>query len=388
MTPAARVAAAIKICDQIIQGQRTEIALTRWARASRFAGSKDRAAVRDLVYSARRRWLSAQAVSGGHTGRDILRGVLMQQNADLDALFGGGGHAPAVLTDDERVIHAAQTDTQSCDIPNWLWDYWCAQLGDRAHSVAQALREPAPVFVRVNVAKISREQACASLADDGITAVQHPTVETALTISGRSGALSHCHACKHGWIEPQDASSQFSALVLPRNSGGRILDYCAGGGGKSLALAAWTGGTVTAYDANVARMASIPERATRAGHGIVVAETTSDLSNDYDVVFCDVPCSGSGTWRRDPDGKHSLDGAKFDALLPLQAQILRTAQHHVGPNGQLIYATCSVFEDENLGQIYAFCNDHPQWHLQESHQFYPDDQGDGFFVARLTQVAG
>jgi 16S rRNA (cytosine967-C5)-methyltransferase len=388
MTPAARVAAAIEICDQIIQGQRTEIALTRWARASRFAGSKDRAAVRDLVYTARRRWLSAQAVSGGYTGRDILRGVLMQQDADLDALFGVGGHAPAALTDDERIIHATQTDAQSCDIPDWLWDYWCAQLGDRAHPVAQALREAAPVFVRVNLAQVTREQACASLADDAITAQLHPTVETALTISGRSGALSHCHAYKQGWIEPQDASSQFSATVLPRNSGGQILDYCAGGGGKSLALAAWTAGNVTAHDDNVARMASIPERAARAGHNIEIVETATDLSKFYDVVFCDVPCSGSGTWRRDPDGKHSLDRRKYDDILPLQAQILRAAQHHVAPNGQLIYATCSVFGDENLGQIHAFCSDYPQWHLRESHQFYPDAQGDGFFVARLTQVAG
>ncbi len=387
MTPAARVAAAIEICDQIIAGQRTETALTRWARASRFAGSKDRAAVRDLVYTARRRWISAQAVSGGHTGRDILRGVLMQQDADLDVLFGGGGHAPASLTDDERTFHPTQTDAQSCDIPDWLWDHWCARLGDRAQSVAQSLRDPAPVFVRVNVAKTTREQVCDSLAQDGITAALHPQVETALIISGRSGALSQCHAYKQGWIEPQDAASQFSALVLPRNSGGRILDYCAGGGGKSLALAAWTGGNVTAHDANATRMATIPDRAARAGHPIQVFENTSELSHDYDVVFCDVPCSGSGTWRRDPDGKHSLDAAKFDALLPLQAQILRAAQHHVGPNGQLIYATCSVLDDENTDQLHAFCREHPRWQIQDCHQFYPDALGDGFFVARLTQVA-
>ena len=387
MTPAARVAAAIDICDQIIAGARTEIALTRWARGSRFAGSKDRAAIRDLVYTARRRWLSAQAASGGLTGRDIIRGVLMQQNADLDALFCVAPHAPAPLSDDERRSHYPQTDAQSLDIPEWLWDKWRAQLSERAQSVAQALRDPAPVFVRVNVAKTTREKTRDSLANDGITAVLHDQVDTALAISGRSGALSHSQAFRQGWIELQDASSQFSAMVLARNSGGRILDYCAGGGGKSLALAAWTGGNVTAYDANVARMAAIPDRAARAGHAIRVVKTAADLAQDFDVVFCDVPCSGSGTWRRDPDGKHSLDAVKFDVLLSMQAAILRAGQQHVGPNGQLIYATCSVLDDENAAQIRAFCSDNPTWQLQESHQFYPDDQGDGFFVARLTQVA-
>ena len=342
MTPAARVAAAIDICDQIIAGARTEIALTRWARGSRFAGSKDRAAIRDLVYTARRRWLSAQAASGGPTGRDIIRGVLMQQNADLDALFCVAPHAPAPLSDDERRSHYPQTDAQSLDIPEWLWDKWRAQLSERAQSAAQALRDPAPVFVRVNVAKTTREKTLDSLANDGITAVLHDQVDTALAISGRSGALSHSQAFREGWIELQDASSQFSAMVLARNSGGRILDYCAGGGGKSLALAAWTGGSVTAYDANVARMAAIPDRAARAGHAIRVVKTAADLAQDFDVVFCDVPCSGSGTWRRDPDGKHSLDAVKFDVLLSMQAAILRAGQQHVGPNGQLIYATCSL----------------------------------------------
>ncbi len=385
MTPAARVAAAIDVLDDILNGHSAEAALSRWARNSRFAGSKDRAAVRDHVFDALRRKASSMAISGGTSGRDWMRGYLFQTGADLASIFGNGGHAPAPLTPEEMVFEQDLDPSIAHDIPEWMWSRWCDDLGENAIQAAKTLWQSADVFLRVNLAKSNRDDAISKLADDGIEAIAHPTVATALRVSGRGGKIAQSTAFQKGYVDLQDASSQASVMVLPQNSRGSVLDYCAGAGGKSLALAAWLNADVDAFDVDPRRMKDIPSRADRAGVNIQVINEVSAIKNCYDIVFCDAPCSGSGTWRRDPQGKWALTQSRLDELVSIQRGILEDVRVRVAKGGSLIYATCSVFACENRDQVEWFCKTFPEWSVNEMTQFVPTEHGDGFFFARLTQ---
>lgn len=385
MTPAARIAAAIDVLDAILEGHGVERALTHWARGSRFAGSKDRAAVRDHVYDALRRKASCLAVTRGHSGRDWMRGLLHITGVPLGDVFGVDAHAPAALQAGEDQFFDDLDTATAHDIPAWLWDRWCADLGDQAQEVAQTLWSSAMVHLRVNLAKTTRQDAIAQLVAEGIDCDPHPQVETAIVVAGRSGKVTQSQAYKSGLVEVQDASSQASIMVLPRDAGGPVLDYCAGGGGKSLALAAWLGAQVDAYDIAPARMRDIPERAKRAGVDVAVLHDLHQISDTYKTVFVDAPCSGSGTWRRDPAGKWALTPDRLSALCTLQRDILGDVHHRVAPDGHLVYATCSVLACENVDQMTWFCDTFPQWQIAQMHQFVPTSLGDGFFVTHLTQ---
>ena len=253
MTPAARVSAAIEILDAVLDGARAETALTRWGRANRYAGSKDRAAIRDHVFDALRQRDSALGHAGGaRTGRSLMRGILHSQGVDLDTIFSDARFAPVPLSADERCFETPTSDWVNCDIPEWVWPQWCDSLGDQAISIAQVLQQRAPVFLRVNLLKATVDQACASLSDAGYDVSPHPDVPTALCVTGRTAGLQTTEAYVEGLIELQDAHSQASVTLLDPKQNGPILDYCAGGGGKSLALAAWLGELFT-------HMMSIPE---------------------------------------------------------------------------------------------------------------------------------
>ena len=186
-----------------------------------------------------------------------------------------------------------------------------------------------------------------------------------------------------GRVELQDASSQAAVLALPElTKAPRILDYCAGGGGKALALAARYRTGILAHDADLRRMSDIPARAARAGADI---RTTETIQGVFDLVFCDVPCSGSGAWRRQPDAKWSLTADRLDQLIAVQAAILDAAEHHVAPDGMLAYATCSILRSENEDQIASFLERSPGWHCVKQEKWLPGEHGDGFGLAILTR---
>ncbi|MEO1365008.1 MAG: RsmB/NOP family class I SAM-dependent RNA methyltransferase, partial [Pseudomonadota bacterium] len=305
MTPGARVAAAIEVLDHVGTGTPVEQALTRWARSSRYAGSKDRAAVRDHVYDVMRQWRSAAALGGGESGRARMIGRLRAAGADLDALFNGQGHAPTPLTEAEVDCGAApDTRAAALDMPDWLLERFDASLGADAERTALALRDRAPVSVRVNIGRGSVEDALHALAVDAVTAHPNPRAATALTLQEGARRLRAAKAYVSGLVELQDAASQAAVALITGQ--GRVLDFCAGGGGKALALAA-QGWDVTAHDAKPARMRDLPARAARGGHDIRIV-TTQELADlpPFDVVLCDAPCSGSGTWRRAPQAKWDL----------------------------------------------------------------------------------
>jgi 16S rRNA (cytosine967-C5)-methyltransferase len=383
MTPAARVQAAIELLDRIADGEPAEQVLTRWARASRFAGSKDRAAVRDHVFDALRQWRSSAARGGGESGRARMLGLLRAQDIDPDGIFTGIGHAPATLTQAEAQAGGPPDAAAARDLPDWLWPLLCEGTGAaQAAADAEALRHRAPVDLRVNIARTDRETARARLAEEGIDTAPVALCDTALRVLSGARRVAGSRTFRAGLMELQDAASQAVVAALPCAPGQRVLDYCAGGGGKALALAARLDGPVSAHDADPRRMRDLPLRAARAGARITPVRRPEGL---HDLVLCDVPCSGSGSWRRAPEAKWRLEPAGLEALLRVQADILRRAAALVAPGGTLAYATCSLLQRENAAQVEAFLTQYQDFTLQSSREFRLADGGDGFFVAVLAR---
>jgi 16S rRNA (cytosine967-C5)-methyltransferase len=380
MTPGARAAAAIAVLDRVLAGEAAEKALTNWGRASRFAGSGDRAAVRDLVYDALRQRRSAAASGGSETGRGLVLGLL--RAAGQEGLFSGEGHAPAppVATEAGWVPQGAE----ALDLPDWLLPEMERSLAERLPPVAAAMRARAPVFLRVNLARGDVAAALAALATEGIEARPHALADTALEVVAGARKVQASRAYLEGLVELQDASSQAVAAALPLADGMRVLDHCAGGGGKTLAMAARAKLRLWAHDAAPRRMADLPDRARRAGVKVTLAERP-EATAPYDLVLVDAPCSGSGSWRRDPEGKWRLTPERLAELQGVQAAILDRVAPMVAPGGWLAYATCSLLEVENGDQTAGFLARHPGWRLDSERRFTPLDGGDGFYLALLRR---
>lgn len=385
MTPGARVSAAIEVLDAIAGGLAAEQALTRWARQSRFAGSKDRAAVRDHVFDVLRQRRTAAHCGCGDTGRALMIGVLHGQGADLDTLFTGEGHAPTPLSDEERQVPDAPEDRATKNnLPDWLLPLFDAALGDKADAVAVALQARGPICLRVNTARIEVPAAQALLAEDGVQTCANPLADAALTVTEGARRIRNSRAFSDGYVELQDAASQAIVAALPL--GGRVLDYCAGGGGKALALAMDPYREITAHDIEPRRMNDLTPRAERAGVSITMADTEqAKAGGPYDLVLCDAPCSGSGAWRRAAEGKWTLTPDRLAELTGIQDQILDTAAALTAPQGVLAYATCSLFREENEARVEAFLTRHPAWKIARMDRYDVTPDGDGFFSAQLTR---
>ncbi|AUH32136.1 RsmB/NOP family class I SAM-dependent RNA methyltransferase [Paracoccus tegillarcae] len=378
MTPQARIAAAIEILDGIGGGLPAEQALLRWSRRSRFAGSGDRAAVRDLVFDALRCRTSYSVWGGKRDGRGLMLGRLRAEAADPAQMFTGQGHAPAPLSEDELAAGSPPDPHQQMNLPEWLHPLWERSLADQAGPIARAMSSRAPIWLRVNTAKATREGAIASLAENGVEAEADPRLPTALQVRSGGRRINAAAAYLEGWVELQDLSPQLACASLPLRDGACVLDYCAGGGGKALALAARADLSIDAHDAEPRRMADLPARAARAGATIRLVEQPQGL---YDLVVADVPCSGSGTWRRAPDAKWSFDSSRLNELTQVQDEILATAALHVGPGGHLAYMTCSLLREENDDRVAAFLAASADFQLIDQRRWSPMDASDGFFLA-------
>ena len=386
MLPAAHVQAAIEILDEILEAEYTaDVVIGRWFRRHRFAGSKDRLAIRDHIYDALRNLRFYSAIGGGMRGRAIMIGSLLNKGSDLQSVFSGHRYAPSQLDPKEIGPFPEASIQERLDIPDWLWPIWQSDLADKAQHVAQKLTQRAPLFLRVNLIKSSVRQAIEVLDKDGIKAIAHNTVPTALSVVNNSRNIFKSFAYQEGLVELQDASSQMSICSLPCRLDGAILDFCAGGGGKSLALAAWFKSKVFAYDTAQPRMKELPSRAKRAGAEIICLSKENLYKQQYGLVFCDVPCSGSGTWRRDPWAKRMLTKETLEKLIKVQGKILRKSYELVKPGGCLAYATCSVLKMENICQIEAFTSSLKNLDCLESNQIMPSEYGDGFFYSYIKK---
>jgi 16S rRNA (cytosine967-C5)-methyltransferase len=380
MTPAARLAAAIEVFAAIESERRPAAdALKSWGLAHRFAGSGDRAAIAGLVYDALRRKASSAFLMGEATPRAALLGMLRRERGlDTDAiaaLADGSRYAPPPLTDAER----ASLDTTSLagapphvlgDYPEWLDPHLAKSFGgDRAEEGAE-LASRAPLDLRVNGLKASREDALATLAD----LKTEPTpwspwgLRIGLAADAKSPAIQAEPAFLKGLVELQDEGSQLAALFSGAAPGEQVVDLCSGAGGKTLALAAMmqNKGQIFATDDDKRRLAPIHDRLKRAGARNVQVRTPKsigteldDLKGRMDLVLIDAPCTGTGAWRRNPDAKWRVRPGAIEIRLREQATVLDRAVQLVKPGGRIAYVTCSVLDDENGGQVGAFIERQP-----------------------------
>lgn len=393
MRPDARVASAIEIVDQWLASDRgLDRILTQWARNNRYAGSGDRAAIADLVYGAVRCLRSANWVSGNAQrllGRNVMHGYLLLEQTDPSDLFTGGLHAPGAITDGEasarRTIEASPRPVR-LDYPDWLDSHLAGIEDEDLH----ALRTRAPLDLRVNSLKATPDAAIDTLAKDGISVSTVTGVPMALRVVEGARKVARSEAFTSGLIEIQDAGSQALASLAAPKPEELIIDLCAGGGGKSLAMAADSGGQarIVAHDIAADRMRDLPERASRSGASIEVVTPGSlgKYRNRVDLVFIDAPCSGSGAWRRNPDAKWRFTPERLDALARTQAELLEQAVSLCNPSGRIVYGTCSLLDAENIAQVETFVSSHAGWHIRNQFASVPSQGMDGFFGAVLSQA--
>ena len=385
MTPAARYAAAIEVLDAWRVGARAEQALSNWGRGNRFAGAKDRAAIRDHVFDVLRRKRSVVALGGAETGRGMILGLLRQQGIDPNDVFGAGGYAPAGLASDEQTqMTPMLSAAEAHDMPDWLWPVWKADLGAAAEDAAQVLRERGPITLRVNQRRATRQEAAALLEQDGIITQPAHQVGSCLFVTQNPRRVKTSTAYLTGLVELQDLASQRAIMTLDIAPGTSVLDYCAGGGGKSLALADLFDCTVTAHDIDAKRMKDLPVRAGRAQADIAMADKQRlKQLPGFDHVFVDAPCSGAGTWRRNPEAKWDITLDKLSDINALQSEVIKNAATFVRPGGRVTYATCSVLHCENRQVVDRFLMANPQWQCLAEDLRLPDANGDGFYFANL-----
>lgn len=427
----ARLQAAIEVLSEIDAHHRPAgDALRDWGRTHRFAGSGDRAVIGNLVFDALRKRRSLAARLGSDMPRLVILGVavhLWELSVDHVADACRLQHGPGELSDDERSAlgngPAAQAAPSALgDYPEWLEPAFARVFGDAAVPQAEALAERAPVDLRVNTLKASRDKVEKALTRFGAAPTAISSVGLRIEpprADKRSPHVESETAHGRGWFEVQDQGSQIAALMTCAKPGMQVIDLCAGAGGKSLALAAAMNnkGQIYAYDADRTRLRKSFERLKRAGaRNIQVLDAgdrskLADLEERADVVLIDAPCTGSGTWRRRPDAKWRLSEQALARRIEEQKSVLALAAPLVKSGGRLVYVTCSVLPEENGDQIEAFMHANPDYRAVPYREVWaegvggeppasadgsdtsllltPRDHGtDGFFIAVMERVHG
>lgn len=404
------------------------MALADWGRSHRFAGSGDRAAIGNLVYDALRHRNSIAWRMQSETARALILGAAPSAMAisaeEVAALADGSAHAPEALSEGEqaglvRPLAEDAPDFVRGDFPEWLAPSFERAFGNRAAEEGAALSQRAPIDLRVNTLKATREKVLKALERQG--AVATPLSPNGVRIPAPRGGARAPNveaeaAHGKGWFEVQDEGSQIVGLLAGAGPRQQVLDLCAGAGGKSLAFAAamQNTGQVYAYDSDKAQLRPIFERLKRAGaRNVQVMDAGNDdaldsLGGRFDLVFVDAPCSGSGTWRRRPDAKWRLSEEHLAARREDQKNVLSTAAKMVKPGGRIVYVTCSVLPEENCDQVRWFCETHEgfqtkpyadEWQQQlgtpvpvssvgagDGLQLTPAGHGtDGFYIAILSK---
>lgn len=346
-------------------------ALTDWGRNHRFAGSKDRAAISSLVYDALRVRASAAFLMQSEAPRAVMLGALREARGlsaeTIAELCSGEQHAPETLSETERAalehgtLEGAPAHVRG-DYPDWLAPQFEALFGDASAEEGRALARRAPVDLRVNRLKTTREKAARALAHLSVSSTPHSPdgLRIAVGPDGRAPSLAAEPAYVKGHVEIQDEGSQIAALLSGAAAGQQVLDLCAGSGGKTLALAAMMGnrGQIYATDLEGRRLMPIYDRLSRAGVRNVQVRAPKarrmpieDLASRCDIVFVDAPCTGTGTWRRNPDAKWRLRPGALEERIKAQDSVLEEACRALKPGGRLVYVTCSVLREENEDRL-------------------------------------
>lgn len=427
MNPAARIQAAIEILAIVLEEPRpADTLVSAYFRGHRYIGSKDRAAISERIYRIircyhRLCWQVQRLKQEPDARSLVLADCLLNKATGPDSLAelcNGSNYGPEVLTEWETkwtgalfgkpLEHKDMSPGVRLECPIWAEEALHRALGDQFEPEMAAMLGSAPLNIRVNILVTTRDKVLSQLKAEGLIAEAGKISPWAIRINGRP-ALSRHPLFEGGAIEFQDEGSQCVALLTDVKPGEQAADFCAGAGGKALAMGAMMNnkGKIVALDVLGGRLKRAKERFRRAGlHNIETREMTSERDkwikrqiNHFDVVLVDAPCTGTGTWRRDPDKRLRQLGPGLSELAPLQKNILASACRLVKAGGRLVYATCSLLPEENEDQISAFLAEHPDFELtplpenlraasmsDKMLKLTPARNGtDGFFAALMTK---
>lgn len=388
MRTAGKVSAAIEILDDFAARRvPLKTALADWGRSNRYAGAKDRAWISGLCLDALRKRNSLTAVMNAETSRALaLSALCFLWRMPIDELADVAAeepHGAGALSDEEKALLSAECYLDNLnveashvhgDFPEWLTPHIERALGDKAVPVMRAFADRADVDLRTNTLKTNPEKALAALKSVKAKAIPLLTTATRIAApdpSEKAPAVTVIPAFNKGWVEVQDVGSQIAAAAAGDVKGAQVLDYCAGGGGKTLALAAMmeNTGQLYAYDCDPRRLKPLFHRAKRAGvrnlqvRSPAGGEGLDDIKAKMDVVFVDAPCTGAGTWRRHPDTKWRLTPQQLQRRMDEQDAVLKEAAAFVKPDGRMVWVTCSFLMEENEDRLAAFLESHPDFTL-------------------------
>jgi 16S rRNA (cytosine967-C5)-methyltransferase len=386
--------------------------LSRYFRAHRNLGQQDRAFVAEATFAVLRRLRSLEGAAGSRQPRALLAAALIR-------VMGSSARSLEGLVEEAvaQRVRATRSDALPeavrADLPDWLWEKLAGEHGAaEAMLIAQGLLNAAPLDLRVNLARASREEVVGRLSGDGIECAPTPHSPAGVRLKHKP-AINHHALFRDGLIEVQDEGSQLLAWLLAPRRGEMVADYCAGAGGKTLALAMLMrgAGRIYAMDVSAKRLAALAPRAARAQvsniHSIALEgdkdSRAKRLAGKLDRVLVDAPCSGFGTLRRNPDLKWRHGAHAVIELAEKQRRILETAARLVKPGGRLVYATCSILRAENEEIVDAFQSTHKEFvtvpcgnilathkialPMGERLRLWPHVHGtDGFFAAAFERV--
>ena len=414
MTPAARLAGSIELLTEIADRSRrpADAVANDFFRTRRFIGSGDRRAVSDRVWRVLRTqrrltWWLARG-GGAPTPRLLVAASLVLEGwtqAGVAQSYSGGQYGPAPLLQPETaaisgleghtIDHPDMPEPVSLEFPDWIYPALQARFGPELRPEMEAALHPAPLDLRVNLLKATREEAQAALAAEGLECAPTPLSPWGLRIDGRRSVTAG-PAFQTGLVEIQDEGSQLVAALLGVEPEMRVVDWCAGAGGKTLAIAMLmqNRGHLVACDVSAPRLEGAVRRLRRAGvqncerHLVGPGDKWAKRrGGTFDRVLIDAPCTGTGTWRRNPDARLRLREQDLLELVLKQAGIMDAASRLVRVGGRMVYATCSLLRDENEAQIDAFLTRHPDFAVVAPYlSLTPRMQGtDGFFGALMER---
>ncbi|ALN72581.1 RsmB/NOP family class I SAM-dependent RNA methyltransferase [Aureimonas sp. AU20] len=380
-----RIAAAVEVIEDMTARRRPVAdALKDWGLAHRFAGSGDRSAIGNMVYDVLRRRRSLAHRMGSEAPAALVFGAVLDAGVapeQLRSALEGDRFAPPLPSEEVLARFLSPESLEgapeavAADVPDWLAAPLAASLGTDWVAEARALSDRPPLDMRANLLKSTRDEVLSELAP--FAAAPTPLSPWGLRIAPIEGEGRHPNVqvergFQTGLFEIQDEGSQIAVLLAGAAPGSRILDYCAGAGGKTLALAAATGNAaeIHAFDADRQRLAPIWDRLARAGtEGVTVHAPRDDLSplhDGMDLVLVDAPCTGAGTWRRRPDAKWRLSESQLQKRTEEQDKVLSNAARFVKAGGRLAYVTCSVLREENAARVEAFLSREPGFRLADA----------------------
>ena len=403
MRPISRAAASIEVIDDYLSGKPIEVALKKWFRDNRFAGSNDRYAIRNIIFDVLRKRRSLifpfQIAGREENGRLLILSYLADHYEQTELIKGinqnkyfeepPSSNELTILEQKNKILSEAPNSVV-LDYPSFLTEGLAQFLGKNFEIVMGKMRERAPLYLRLNRLKGRMNEIEDLMAAEGIVCSRLSGYSDALQVDDGRRLVKSSKCYTSGMVEIQDLSSQVMSDLPEIIEGTRILDYCAGGGGKTLAMASKINnkGDLLAFDINQKRLVDLRRRVIRAGARVRLLQLSDlkDYISSCDVVFVDAPCSGSGIWRRDPEAKWNLTKNRLEELIVTQLEILEDACKYVKVGGVIIYVVCSMLPEEGDIQVDKFLSKKSNFKNLNRSLLHPLVAGDGFFRAVLKRL--